>query len=85
MVNCTKKVVLSEVQGGWGASENLGISLFPNLPGNNWEDHHKVVMMTIPFCFFDGLKEIQLMIRMDAMEVPTLHTEGALKKKMICV
>jgi hypothetical protein len=35
LFDCTKEVGLPGLEGGWGASENLSISLFPNLPTSN--------------------------------------------------
>jgi hypothetical protein len=79
LFECTEEVGLLGLKGGWGASENLSISLFPNLPSSNWEDDHEVVMLTVLFSFFNGVKEVQLMIPINDKKVPTFHTEGALK------
>jgi hypothetical protein len=35
LFECTEEVGLLGLKGGWSASENLSISLFPNLPSSN--------------------------------------------------
>jgi hypothetical protein len=63
------------------ASKNLGVSLFPNFPSYNRENVHEVVQLAVPFCFFDGLKEIRSMthsrpyqfIRMNLFNYGLIH------------
>jgi hypothetical protein len=75
-----EEVSLPGLKRGVDASEDLFISLFPNLPGSNCEFFHEEIMLAVTFCFFDGVKEIYLTVPMDTQEVPPLVTEGALKE-----
>jgi hypothetical protein len=58
VVSCTDKGILPGLEGGHDAFEDLSIPMLPDFPSSNREDLHEAVQMTVPFCFFDGLKEI---------------------------
>jgi hypothetical protein len=58
VVCCTNKAILPGLEGGQDASEDFSIPLVPDFPGSYREDLHEVFQMTVPFSFYDGLKEI---------------------------
>jgi hypothetical protein len=66
-------------------SEYHFIYLLPDFPCCNREDLHEEAMMAIPFSFHCRVKEVEVMVLVDAQEMPALLTEWTLEKEMISV
>jgi hypothetical protein len=69
--------------GGGNQSEDLVISLSPNVPGCYGKDLHKGVMLTICFGLGNGIKEIERVVPTDIEIWPAGSTEGALEQRVI--